>query len=55
VAVVVLMGQISGFVEFARHGLKAAHNVVIAEEQASQKVSVLTGATPPCLEDPTRG
>ncbi len=37
VAVVVLMGQSSGFVEFARHGLKAAHNVVTAEEQGTAK------------------
>jgi hypothetical protein len=37
VAAVAPMGQSGGFVEFARHGLKAAHYVVAALEQATAK------------------
>ena len=36
-AVVVLMGQVSGFVGFAMHGLKATHNVITAQEQSRAK------------------
>jgi hypothetical protein len=46
VAVVVLMGQSSGFVEFARHGLKAAHNVVTAQEQATAKHVIQPASLP---------
>ncbi len=46
VAVVVLMGQSSGFVEFARHGLKAAHNVVTAQEQATAKHVIQPASVP---------
>ena len=46
VAVVVLMGQSSGFVEFAKHGLKAAHNVVIAQEQATAEHAIQPASFP---------
>jgi hypothetical protein len=36
-AVVVLMGQTSGFVAFAVHGPKLVHHVVVAQEQAPAK------------------
>jgi hypothetical protein len=46
VAVVVLMGQSSGFVEFARHGRKAAHNVVAAQELATAKHATQPASLP---------
>jgi hypothetical protein len=37
VAVVLLMGQTSGFVGFAMHGFKATRNIITAQEQESAK------------------
>jgi hypothetical protein len=45
-AVVVLMGQVSGFVGFAMHGLKAAHTVITAQEQSRAGQAARPATTP---------